>query len=114
MLKWIKDIIESKQEQERLADQAKEVLVQQANKEKLTELIDLKRITITNARYLRSYLNVLRSVSFTTKGASAAETRKKRQWAKDKIKWVETKLKEEEAMEIYFSQQVREQGKLIA
>lgn len=114
MLKWINNIIESKQEQERLAELAKKILAQQADREKLTELIDLRRITIGNVRYLRSYLNTLNSVSNCIKGGSAAETRKKRQGAKAQIKWVAGKLKEEESMEIYFNQRVQEQGKLIA
>lgn len=113
MLKWIKDIIESNQEQARLADQAKEVLAQQANKERLDELRDLRRITITNVIYLRSYLNVLRSVSNTIKGASAAETRKKRQGAKAQIKWVETKLQEEEYMETYWTNRLGDEGIII-
>lgn len=113
MLKWINDIIESKQEQARLADQAKEVLAQQANREKRKELIDLRRITICNVRYLRSYLNTLNSVANCIKGGSAAETRKKRQGAKAQIKWVATKLKEEEYMEIYWNKQLSDEGIII-
>lgn len=113
MLKWINDIIESKQEQQRLTDQAKDMLANEARQEKLEELRDLRRITITNVMYLRSYLNVLRSVSNTMKGASAAETRKKRQGAKLQIKWVETKLKEEELMETYWTKQLSDEGIII-
>ncbi len=113
MIDWINDIIKSKREQVRLADQAKEVLHKQALQEKISELKDLRRITINNVMYLKSYLNTLRSVVNCMKGASAAETRKKRQGARDQIKWVETKLKEEELMEIYWANQLRDKGIIV-
>jgi len=113
MLKWINDILESRQEQQRLADQAKDLLAYKAKQEKLEELRDLRRITITNVMYLKSYLNTLRSVANCMKGSNAAETRKKRQGAKAQIKWLETKLKEEENMEIYWTNKLRDEGIIV-
>lgn len=113
MLKWINNILEQKQKQQELDAETKRQMQAQARKERVEELIDLRLITINNVRYLRSYINTLRSVSNTMKGETAGETRKKRAAARSQIKWLETKLKEEQAMEIYWDEQIEEEGILI-
>ena len=114
LLNWINDIADSYREQQRLNAEAKRRMQEKARKEREKELIELRLITINNVRYLRSYISTLRSMSNTIKGASAAETRKKRDWAKSQVKWLETKLKEEQYMEVYWNQKIQEEGILIA
>lgn len=48
-----------------------------------------------NVRYLRCYINTLRGNANSVQGATAAETKRKRDGARDQLSWLERKLEEE-------------------
>ena len=84
------------------------VLEQVDPNELIAELKDLLRITHNNVRYIRSYSNVLKGMSVTMKGSSAAETRRKRNWAKSKLEWLAYKLKEEQVMVELYTERLKQ------
>ena len=84
------------------------VLERVDHEESIAELKDLLKISHNNVRYIRSYSNVLKSMSVTMKGSSAAETRRKRNWAKSKLEWLDSKLKEEQVMVELYKEQLNQ------
>ena len=59
--------------------------------------------SLINVRYIRSSINTLRMNVNYLKGESPGETRRKRESAKQKLKWFEGKLAEEAGMVEYYS-----------
>jgi hypothetical protein len=55
-----------------------------------------------NVRYLRCYINTLRGNANSVQGATAAETKRKRDGAKDQLAWLERKLEEETVWAIHY------------
>ncbi len=92
------------QEEERLVEQ---LAREKARYAKLKELSELRLITLNNVRYIGSYINTLYSVVNCMKGNNAAETKRKREGARKKLKWLESKLIEEKGMLIYWESQMR-------
>ena len=76
--------------------------------ESIAELKGLLTISHNNVRYIKSYSNVLKGMSVTMKGSSAAETRRKRTWAKSKLEWLASRLKEEQFMVELYTEQLKQ------
>lgn len=66
------------------------------------EAKELYTICLNNVRYIRACINVHKSVAVTAKGSTAAETKRKREHAKQMVQWLERKLPEEEALVEYY------------
>ena len=105
IVNWINEQIKHFKEVEALELKRKEQMlrhIELQNAQKIederNELIDLRRITINNVRYINSYMNTLKSNLNSAKGRNASETRKKRDWIRGKIGWLENKLTEEIGM----------------
>lgn len=64
-------------------------------KQQKSILPELMTQSIENVRYIKAYINTLRGNIHTMKGESAAETKRKREQAKVKLKWLDSKLSEE-------------------
>lgn len=95
------EVARYKKQKEQYQKHLEQRKLDQVQKQK-DELIDLRLITIKNVSYIKSYLNVLNSNIKTSKGNNAAETKRKREWIRNKINWLENKLVEEEGMVTYY------------
>lgn len=73
----------------------------------IKEVKELQLITINNVRYIKSYMNILHSVVNYAKGNSVLETKRKREWAKNKIQWLQSKLLEEEGMILHWGKTLK-------
>jgi hypothetical protein len=61
-----------------------------------TEIIpDLFQQSHSNVGYIRSHINTLRGNANSVQGATAADTKRKRDGAKARLEWLERKLDEE-------------------
>jgi hypothetical protein len=58
--------------------------------------------SINNSRYIRSSINVLTSNVHSVKGRDGAETKRKKEFLRGRIKWLSSKLIEEESMVEYY------------
>ena len=107
MINWFNKIQEQRREVEQRRVEARRQHDIELRKAKLQEIRELRLITINNVRYITGYLNVLHSVVNCMKGNSMAETKRKREWARKKISWLEGKLEEEKAMVDYWDGRVK-------
>lgn len=64
--------------------------------------LDLHYQCVRNARELRARINTVKNLSANAKGETAGETRKLRQWWKDRLSWIESKIAEEEFYSEYY------------
>lgn len=101
--KWKNQIRQNQKEKGLLDKLARE----KARYAKLKELSELRLITLNNVRYLGSYISTLNSVVNCMKGNNAAETKRKREGARRKLIWLESKLIEEKGMLIHWENQMR-------
>jgi hypothetical protein len=107
MLDWYRKIQKQKQEQDKQKSLQLELERERLRFLKIKELTELRKITINNVRYIKSYLNTLHSVVNCMKGNSMAETKKKRASARKRIEWLSTKLIEEQGMIIHWERELR-------
>ena len=107
MIGWFSKIQEERREAEQLKAKARRQRDRDLHKAVLQEIKELRLITINNVRYITGYLNVLHSVVNSMKGNSLAETKRKREWARKKITWLEGKLEEEKVMLDYWDIRVK-------
>jgi len=107
MINWFNKIQEQRREVEQRRVEARRQHDIELRKARLQEMRELRLITINNVRYITGYLNVLHSVVNCMKGNSMAETKRKREWARKKISWLEGKLEEEKAMVDYWDGRVK-------
>ncbi len=102
MIKWLKDRKEKREAAELAIAQAEyDAEVKRLAEIKAGNLADYTQ-SIKNAMYLQSSINVTTSIVNTAKGKDAAETRRKRDFLRGRIKWMERKLIEETAMVTYY------------
>jgi hypothetical protein len=73
------------------------------DKAMIAEYKALYTISIQNTTYLRSSINVHRSSLVNIKERNGAETKKKKEFMKRQIEWLERKLEEETAMVSHYS-----------
>jgi hypothetical protein len=73
----------------------------------IKEVKELQLITINNVRYIKAYLNTLHSVVNYVKGNDVLETKRKKEWAKSNIKWLQSKLLEEESMILHWGKTLK-------
>jgi len=85
-----------------IAEQEQKILINQKGEfqEYLTQ-------SLKNVRYIKATLNTLRSRANFAKGDTAGETRKIRANIREKLKWYEGKLEEEQGMVEYYSSLVK-------
>ena len=107
MLDWYKKIKKQRQEAEETKKLLLELEREKRRYRKIKEFTELRKICIDNVRYIKSYLNTLHSVVNCMKGNSAAETKLKRESARKRIQWLESKLPEEEGMIIHWENQIK-------
>ena len=84
-------------------DRIRQEMEQKRLAEREGEWQELLTQSIINIRYIRSSINTLRMNVNNLKGESPGETRRKRESAKQKLKWFEGKLTEETGMVEYYS-----------
>jgi DNA polymerase III alpha subunit len=107
MISWFNKIQEQRREVEERRARAQRQRDMELRKARLQESKELRLITINNVRYISCYLRTLHSVVNCVKGSSMAETKRKRDWARKKISWLEGKLEEEKAMVDYWDMRVK-------
>lgn len=107
MINWFNKIQEQRREVEQRRVEAKRQRDLELYKAMLRETKELRLITINNVRYISGYLSTLHSVVNCVKGSSIAETKRKRDWARKKISWLEDKLEEEKVMVDYWNKRVK-------
>ena len=107
MISWFNKIQEQRREVEERRARAQRQRDMELRKARLQESKELRLITINNVRYISCYLHTLHSVVNCVKGNSMAETKRKRDWARKKISWLEGKLEEEKAMVDYWDVRVK-------
>lgn len=107
MISWFNKIQEQRREVEERRARAQRQRDMELRKARLQESKELRLITINNVRYISCYLHTLHSVVNCVKGNSMAETKRKRDWARKKISWLEGKLEEEKAMVDYWDMRVK-------
>jgi len=107
MICWFNKIQEKRREVEEHRVSAQRQRDMELRKARLQESKELRLITINNVRYITGYLRNLHSVVNSMKGNSMAETKRKRDWARKKISWLEGKLEEEKAMVDYWDMRVK-------
>lgn len=102
MIKFIKTYLDNKAgaEQERI-DQIK-IRTVKAKANWIKELRVLRLITINNARYIRSSINVLNGVVNHATGSNATETKRKKEFLRTRLEWLKVKQIEEESMVLYY------------
>lgn len=102
MIKFIKKYLErkAKEKQDRIDRELTRVSIKRERL--ITELKALRLITINNAMYIRSSINVLNSAVNHAKGSNAAETKKKREFLRNRLDWLKLKQVEEEDMILYY------------
>jgi hypothetical protein len=92
----------------RRANEARDRIRQEMEQKRVAELAgewqELLTQSIINVRHIRSSINTLRMNVNNLKGESPGETRRKRESAKQKLKWFEGKLAEETGMVEYYSE----------
>ena len=66
-----------------------------AEQERTKILPDLLEQSHSNVRYIRSHINTLRGNANSVQGATAADTKRRRDGAKAQLEWLERKLDEE-------------------
>jgi hypothetical protein len=90
------------------ANAARDHIRQEMEQKRVAELAgewqELLTQSIINVRHIRSSINTLRMNVNNLKGESPGETRRKRESAKQKLKWFEGKLAEETGMVEYYSE----------
>jgi len=102
MIKFIKTYMKKKEAEAQAqaeADRDRKLL---AKKNWIKEIKALRLITINNARYIRSSINVLNGAVNHAKGSNAAETKRKREFLRTRLNWLKGKQSEEESMIIYY------------
>ena len=102
MIKWFNKIQQERREAERRREISRQEELKRKRTAQIREVKALRLITINNVRYINSYLNTLHSVVNCMKGNSIAETKRKREWARKKIQWLESKLPEEQGMILHW------------
>ena len=107
MIRWFNKIQEQRREVEQCKARAQRQRDIELRKARLRETKELRLITINNVRYISGYLSTLHSVVNCVKGSSIAETKRKRDWARKKISWLEGKLEEEKVMVDYWDRRVK-------
>ena len=107
MINWFNKIQEQRREVEQRRVEARRQHDMKLHKARLRETKELRLITINNVRYISGYLSTLHSVVNCVKGSSIAETKRKRDWARKKISWLEGKLEEEKVMVDYWNKRVK-------
>jgi len=92
----------------RRANEARDRIRQEMEQKRVAELAgewqELLTQSIINVRHIRSSINTLRMNVNNLKGETPGETRRKRESAKQKLKWFEGKLAEEAGMVEYYSE----------
>lgn len=106
MINWIKRKIEENRQAEQAAARAAQLKAAQLRAEKEKELRELRLITIQNKMYLTSSINVYTSNVNNIKGRNGAETKRRKEFLTQKIKWMTEKLEEETSMVSYYDQQL--------
>lgn len=86
-----------------IAEQEQKILIKkkEESQEYLTQ-------SLNNVRYIKATINTLNSRANFAKGDTAGETRKIRANIRERLKWYESKLKEEQAMVEYYSSLVKQ------
>ena len=107
MISWFNKIQEQRREAEQRRARAQRQRDMELRKARLQECKELRLITINNVRYISGYLSTLHSVVNCVKGSTVAETKRKRDWARKKISWLEGKLEEEKVMVDYWDKRVK-------
>jgi len=106
MIKFIKTYFREKAEANRIQRQeAKAKAKAKAAQKKrafVNEIKALRLIAINNARYIRASINVLNGTVNHAKGSSAAETKRKREFLRKRLAWLQRNQGEEEGMIIHY------------
>ena len=83
----------------------KQDLIDQANsranvrrKNQIAEIIALRLIAIKNSSYIRSSINVINGIINHAKGVNAADTKRKREYLRSRVSWLQRNQREEEWM----------------
>ena len=69
----------------------------------IKEVKALRLITIKNVSYIKSSINTIKGIVNHAKGSNAAETKRKREFLRNKLAWFKIKLSEEEGMIIHYN-----------
>jgi len=102
MIKFIKTYLDNRAEAEQDRIDQRRARAAKAKANWIKELKALRLITIINARYIRSSINVLNGVVNHATGSNAAETKRKREFLRTRLEWLKGKQSEEESMIIYY------------
>lgn len=102
MIKFIKTYLNNRAEAEQDQIDQRRARTARAKANWIKELKALRLITINNARYIRSSINVLNGVVNHAKGSNATETKRKREFLVTRLEWLKVKQEEEESMILYY------------
>jgi hypothetical protein len=102
MIKLIKTYLNNRAEAEQDRIDQRRARAAKAKANLIKELKALRLITINNARYIRSSINVLNGAVNHAKGSNAAETKRKREFLRIRLEWLKVKQSEEESMIIHY------------
>jgi len=103
MIKFIKTYLDNRAEAEQDRIDQRRARTTKAKANWIKELKSLRLITINNARYIRSSINVLNGVVNHAKGSNAAETKRRREFLLNRLEWLKVKQSEEESMIIHYN-----------
>lgn len=107
MINFIKNYFKEQDEKRFQEDQRRHMQMLSLRKKELAETRELLRITNCNINYIKAYLNTLGSVANCTKGDTVSETRRKRQWVRAKIEWLNRKIEEELVMSHFYENKIK-------
>ena len=102
MKKLLNILFTSREERLKAKQEAERIRIEKLKSDLTADIT----ITCGNINYIKSYTNVLSMNLHTSKGGSAAETRRKRDWIRTKIEWLSNKLTEETAMLEYYKKEL--------
>jgi hypothetical protein len=98
MINWFRERRKKREAEELAIAQAEyDAEFERSSKVKAENTADYTQ-SIKNAMYLRSSINVTTSIVNNVKGRSGAETKNKKIFLRNRIKWMEKKLIEENGM----------------
>jgi len=67
------------------------------------DIQELRRISINNVRYISASINVLASTLHSITGGNGAETKRRKNFTRNRIAWLTSKLPEEQGNVEYYS-----------